>query len=91
MEQISEYILTESNMRDLVWMVNEEMDSVAAGEREQLEAAELELREVRQRMNRLWELVEKTEMTVEHYTVPTPEDSPIGERAWRRSPWDVAL
>ncbi len=64
-EQIREHILTESNMRDLVRMVNEEMDSVIAGERERLEAAELELREVRQRMNRLWELVEKTEMTVE--------------------------
>ena len=58
-------LLTESNMRALVRMVNEEMDVVIAGERERLEAAELELREVRQRMDRLWQLVEKTEMTVE--------------------------
>ncbi len=64
-DQIREHILTESNMRDLVRMVNEEMDSVIAGERERLEAAELELREVRQRMDRLWQLVEKTDMTVE--------------------------
>ncbi|MYK35128.1 MAG: recombinase family protein, partial [Chloroflexi bacterium] len=64
-EQIREHILTESNMRDLVRMVNEEMDSVIAGERERLEAAELELAEVRRRMDRLWQLVEKTDMTVE--------------------------
>ena len=63
--QIREHILTESNMRGLVRLVNEEMDGVIAGERERLEAAELELREVRRRMDRLWELVEKTEMTVE--------------------------
>ena len=64
-DQIREHILTESNMRELVRLVNEEMDAVIAGERERLETAEAELAEVRQRMDRLWHLVESTEMTVE--------------------------
>ena len=65
LDQIREHILTESNIRDLVRSVNEEMDSVIKGERERVEAAELELAEVRRRMDRLWRLVESTEMTVE--------------------------
>ena len=65
LDQIREHILTESNVRDLVRSVNEEMDSVIKGERERVEAAELELAEVRRRMDRLWRLVESTEMTVE--------------------------
>ena len=55
-DQIREHILTGSNMRELVRLVNEEMDAVVAGERERLETAEAELAEVRQRMDRLWHL-----------------------------------
>ncbi len=65
LDQIREHILTESNIRDLVRSVNEEMDSVIKGERERVDAAELALAEVRRRMDRLWRLVESTEMTVE--------------------------
>ena len=64
-DQIREHILTESNMRDLVRMVNEEMDGIIKEQRERVEAAEEELADIRRRMDRLWELVEKTDLTVE--------------------------
>ena len=64
-DQIRQHILTESNMRDLVKMVNEEMDSVIREQQERVEAADAELTDIRRRMDRLWELVEKTDLTTE--------------------------
>ena len=64
-DQIRKHILTESNMRDLVKMVNEEMDSVIREQQERVEAADAELADIRRRMDRLWELVEKTDLTTE--------------------------
>ena len=64
-EQIRDHILTESNMRDLVRMVDEEMDGIAAEQRAKLETIEAELLEVRQRMDRLWRLVETTDLQTE--------------------------
>ena len=64
-EQIRDHILTESNMRDLVRMVDEEMDGIAAEQRERLETIEAELVEVRQGMDRLWRLVETTDLQTE--------------------------
>ncbi len=64
-DQIRQHILTESNMRDLVKMVNEEMDSVIREQQERVEAADAELADIRRRMDRLWELVEKTDLTTE--------------------------
>ncbi len=64
-DQIREHILTESNVRDLVKMVNEEMDSVIREQQERVEAADAELSDIRRRMDRLWELVEKTDLTME--------------------------
>ncbi len=64
-DQIREHILTESNMRDLVRLVNEEMDTVIKEQRERVEAAEEELADIRRRMDRLWHLVESTDLTVE--------------------------
>ena len=64
-DQIREHILTESNVRDLVRMVNEEMDAVIKEQRERVEAADAELADIRRRMDRLWELVEKTDLTTE--------------------------
>ena len=63
-EQIREHILTESNIRDLVRLVDEEMDGVAHQERQKLEAIEEELAEVRRRMDRLWFAVETSDMEV---------------------------
>ena len=63
-EQIREHILTESNIRDLVRLVDEEMDGVAREERAKLEAIEAELAEVRRKMDRLWHAVETSELEV---------------------------
>jgi hypothetical protein len=56
-EQIWDNILTESNIRDLVRLVDEEMDGMAREQRERLETAEEELAEARRKMDRLWHVV----------------------------------
>ena len=63
-EQIRENILTESNIRDLVQLVDEEMDGVAREQRERLETAEAELDEVRRKMDRLWHVVESSDLEI---------------------------
>ena len=63
-QQIREHILTESNIRDLVRLVDEEMDGVAREERERLETIEAEQEEVRRKMDRLWHVVESSDMEV---------------------------
>ena len=64
-DQIRENILTESNIRDLVQMVDEEMDGVAREQRDQHEAIQGELAEVRRRLDRLWHAVETTELGID--------------------------
>ena len=63
-DQIRENILTESNIRDLVKLVNEELDSVIREQREKVEAVEEELKEVRRRLDRLWLAVETTDLEI---------------------------
>ena len=63
-EQIRENILTEGNIRDLVRLVDEEMDGVAREQRERLETVEGELAEVRRKMDRLWHAVESTDLEI---------------------------
>ena len=63
-DQIRDHILTESNIRELVKMLDEEMDGVAREERERLETIEAELEEVRRKMDRLWHIVESSDMEV---------------------------
>ena len=63
-EQIREHILTESNIRDLVRLVDEEMDGIAHEERRKLETLEQELGDVRRRMDRLWQAVETSDMEI---------------------------
>ena len=53
-------ILTEGNIRSLVNVVDEQMDDVAADERKRLETIESELADVRNRLHRLYDLVETT-------------------------------
>ncbi len=64
-EQIRDHILTETTIRELVRMVEEEMDGVAAEERAKLEHIEAELLVLQQRVDRLWKLVETTDLEVE--------------------------
>ena len=63
--QIRENVLTESNIRDLVRLVDEEMDGVAHEQRQRLETVESELAEVRRRLDRLYTLVETTDMEMD--------------------------
>ena len=61
-EQIRENILTESNIRDLVKLLDEEMDGVAREQREKLETIEDELEEVKRRLGRIWHVIETTDI-----------------------------
>ena len=63
-DNIRENILTESNIRQLVKLVNEELDSVIKEQREKVEAIEEELSEIRRRMDRLWVVVETTDLEI---------------------------
>ncbi len=55
-------ILTESNIRDLVKLLDEEMDGVAREQRQHLETVEAELEEVKRRLDRIWHFVESTDL-----------------------------
>ena len=63
-EQIRENVLTESNIRDLVRLVDEEMDGVAYEQREKVEAIDGELNEIRRRLDRRWQAVETTDLEI---------------------------
>ena len=60
--QIRTNILTESNIRDLVRLVGEEMDGVAREQGQKLETIESELADVRRRLDRLYHLMETSEL-----------------------------
>ena len=57
---IRDNILTEANIRDLVKLLDEEMDGVAREQRQNLETVEAELEEVRRKLDRIWHFVEST-------------------------------
>ena len=59
---IRENILTESNIRDLVKIVDEEMDGVAREQRKRLKVIEDELEEVKKRLGRIWHVIETTDI-----------------------------
>ena len=61
--KIRENVLTEDNIRELVKLVDEEMDGIAKEQRQRLETAEAELADVRRRLERLYELTETTDRT----------------------------
>ena len=57
-DEIRANVLTESNIRDLVKLLDEEMDSVAAEQRQRLETIEEELEDVKKRLGRIWQVIE---------------------------------
>ena len=63
-DQLRANVLTESNIRDLVRLVGEEMDGVAHEQRQKLETIESELADVRRRLDRLYHLMETTELDI---------------------------
>ena len=60
--QLRDHILTESNIRDLVRMLDEEMDGVAREQRQELKSIEAELEDVRRLMSRVWQVVANTDL-----------------------------
>ena len=62
--QLRDHIPTESNIRDLVRLVGEEMDGVTREQRQKLETIESELADVRRRLDRLYHLMETTELDI---------------------------
>ena len=64
-DQLREHVLTEGNIRELVKLVDEEMDGVAHEQREKLETIELQLAEVKHRLDRIWHLLEMTDLSVD--------------------------
>ena len=65
--KIRENVLTESNIRDLVKLVDEEMDGVAKEQRQRLETIESDLVDVKRRLDRLYNLVETTDLDIEDF------------------------
>ncbi len=65
--KIRENVLTESNIRALVKVVDEEMDGVAAEQRQKLETIEAELVDVKRRLGRLYDLAETTDLDIEDF------------------------
>ena len=60
-DELRANILTESNIRDLVKLLDEEMDGVARDQRERLQTIEEELEDVKRRLARIWNHIETTD------------------------------
>ncbi len=61
-DQLRAHVLTESNIRALVKLLDEEMDGVAHEQRRTLETVEQELIEVKRRLDRIWQVIETTDL-----------------------------
>ncbi len=59
---IRDNILTESNIRDLVKIVDGEMDGVAREQRKRLKVIEEELEDVKKRLDKIWHAIETTDI-----------------------------
>ena len=82
--EIRENVLTESNIRDLVKIVDEEMDGVAAEQRQKLETIEDELEDVKRRLGRIWQVIETTDIEM------TDASERIKEHRERKEKLEVA-
>ena len=65
--KIRSNVLTDSNIRALVKMVDEQMDGVAGEQRKRLQTIQTELADVRRRLDRLYDLVETTDMDINDF------------------------
>ena len=66
-DKIRTNILTEGCIRELVKLVDEQMDGVAGEQRQILASVESELADVRRRLERLYNLVETTDMDIDDF------------------------
>ena len=62
MEQIRDSILTAGNIRSLVRLVHEELDGMAQEQRRKLVGLETEVAEVRRRLDRVWQVIETSDL-----------------------------
>ena len=60
-DELRANILTESNIRNLVKLLDEEMDGAARGHRQKLESIEAELEEVKKQLGRVWHFISKSD------------------------------
>ena len=60
-DELRANILTESNIRDLVKLLDEEMDGVALDQRERLESIDGELEDVKKRLGRVWHFIARSD------------------------------
>ena len=60
--KIRSNVLTDSNIRALVKVVDEQMDGVAREQRKRLETIEHELEDVKRKLGRIWHFVESTDI-----------------------------
>ena len=65
--KIRSNVLTDSNIRALVKIVDEQMDGVASEQRKRLETIQSELANLRRRLDRLYDLVETTDMDINDF------------------------
>jgi len=63
--KIKEHILTEENLRELVRLVNEEMDAQASEYRDRLDTIAHEIDETNRRLGRLYDALETGSLTME--------------------------
>ena len=83
-DEIRANVLTESNIRDLVKLLDEEMDGVAAEQRQRLETIEEELEDVKRRLGRIWQVIETTDIEM------ADASERIGEHRERKEKLGVA-
>ena len=60
-DELRANILTESNIKDLVKIVDEEMDGVASEQRDRLNTIDGELEEVKKQLGRVWQFIAKSD------------------------------
>jgi len=64
-DKIKEHILTEENLRELVRLVNEEMDVAFTESRDQLDSILKEIAEVNRKLDRLYDAIETGKVTLD--------------------------
>ena len=60
-DELRANVLTESNIRDLVKLLDEEMDGVAHEQRERLETIDGELEDVKKQLGRVWNFIARSD------------------------------
>ena len=82
-DELRANILTESNIRDLVKLLDEEMDRAAREHRQKLESIEAELEEVKKQLARVWHFIENRDIEMADAS-DASKSTGSGGNAWRR-------